>query len=157
MSRIELPIGDGVLVGDREGTGAPLLLLHGGPAIADYTDGLAVELNDTFETVRYTQRGTPPSTVGGPYSIETHMADALAVMDAQGWPTPGWRATRGAATWRCTSPSPIRSGCSGIVCVCPLGATPDLFTDMSATLARGMSARRSSGWTRSSSVAGTAS
>lgn len=140
MSRIEIPIGDEVLVGDREGTGAPALLLHGGAAISDYTDGLALELNGMFETVRYTQRGTLPSTVGGPFSIEAHMADALAVMDAQGW-RQAWVAGHswgGHLALHLAVAHPERL--LGVVCICPLGATPDLFSDMSAALAREMSA-----------------
>lgn len=139
MSRIQIPLDDGVLVGDREGTGAPALLLHGGAAIPDYTDGLAVELNDMFETVRYTQRGTPPSTVGGPFSIETHMADALAVMDAQGW-AKAWVAGHswgGHLALHLAVAHPERL--LGVVCICPLGATPDLFSDMSAAMEQGMS------------------
>lgn len=140
MPRIEIPIGDRVLVGDRAGTGAPALLLHGGPAVQDYTDGLALELNDMFETVRYTQRGTPPSTVGGPFSIETHVADALAVMDAQGW-SKAWvvgHSWGGHLALHLAVAHPERL--LGVLCIDPLGATPDIFTDMSATLAREMPA-----------------
>jgi proline iminopeptidase len=77
----EVPVAGGVLSGHRGGDGRPALLLHGGPAVPDYTDGLAEELDGLFSTFRYTQRGVPPSTVGPPYSIESHMADAMAVLD----------------------------------------------------------------------------
>ena len=76
-----VPIGDGALAGHRGGDGPPALLLHGGPAWSDYTEGCAAELDGLLQTHRYTQRGAPPSTVGGPYTIETHIADALAVLD----------------------------------------------------------------------------
>src|SRR5262245_18851654 len=69
------------LPGHREGTGRPALLLHGGPGLSDYMGPLAQELDGLFETFRYTQRGTPPSTSGPPYNVETHVADAIAVLD----------------------------------------------------------------------------
>jgi pimeloyl-ACP methyl ester carboxylesterase len=77
----ELEIGDGRLHGHFGGRGIPALLLHGGPGLPDYTEGAAEELADLFTTIRYTQRGTLPSTVGGPYTVETHIADALAILD----------------------------------------------------------------------------
>jgi proline iminopeptidase len=80
----EVQVGDGSLVGCAAADGAPALLLHGGPAIPDYMGPVALELEGLFATMRYTQRGVPPTTVGGPYSIESHMDDALAVLDARG-------------------------------------------------------------------------
>jgi pimeloyl-ACP methyl ester carboxylesterase len=77
----EIEIGDGRLHGHFGGRGIPALLLHGGPGLPDYTEGAADELASLFTTIRYTQRGTLPSTVGGPYTVETHMADALAILD----------------------------------------------------------------------------
>ena len=79
----EVRVGDGALVGCAAPDGAPALLLHGGPAIPDYLGPCALEFEGLFATIRYTQRGVLPSTVGGPYSIESHMGDALAVLDAR--------------------------------------------------------------------------
>jgi len=79
-----VPVGDGALAGHRGGEGPPALVLHGGPAVTDYTSGLAAELAPCLTTFRYTQRGVPPSEVGPPYSIESHTADAIAVLDAFG-------------------------------------------------------------------------
>ncbi len=79
--RFELPIDSGALVGARSGTGAPALLLHGGAAIPDYLGDCAELLDGLFETIRYTQRGTPPSGGDPPYTIEAHMDDALRVLD----------------------------------------------------------------------------
>ena len=78
----ELPVAGGALRGHRGGSGAPALLLHGGAAVPDYTGGCAALLDGLFETIRYTQRGTPPSSGAPPYTVETHMADALAVLDS---------------------------------------------------------------------------
>ncbi len=80
----EVQVGDGSLVGCASTEGEPALLLHGGPAIPDYLGPCALELEGLFATTRYTQRGVPPSTVGAPYSIESHMDDALAVLHARG-------------------------------------------------------------------------
>jgi pimeloyl-ACP methyl ester carboxylesterase len=82
--RVRIP--EGVLRGHRGGEGQPALLLHGGPAVPDYMGPCAAELDGLFTTIRYTQRGTPPSEGGPPYSIETHMGDALTVMEACGPP-----------------------------------------------------------------------
>jgi proline iminopeptidase len=77
----EIEIDGGKLQGHFGGRGIPALLLHGGPGLPDSTQGAADELSGLFTTIRYTQRGTLPSTVGGPYTVETHMADALAILD----------------------------------------------------------------------------
>jgi pimeloyl-ACP methyl ester carboxylesterase len=73
-------VADGRIVGWQAGSGPPVLILHGGP-LTDYTGGLA-QLLPQFRTIRYQQRGLPPSTLAPPYTIETHMADAVAVLDA---------------------------------------------------------------------------
>ena len=80
----ELPVDGGVLRGHRGGSGEPALLLHGGAAVPDYTGGCAELLDGLFSTIRYTQRGTPPSEGAPPYTVEAHMADALAVLDSLG-------------------------------------------------------------------------
>lgn len=65
----------------RKGTGEPALLLHGGPGLSDYTEGLAAELGSRFDTIRYQQRGLPPTTIRDPYTVEAHVSDAIALMD----------------------------------------------------------------------------
>ena len=74
---------DGPIAGHAGGSGAPVLLLHGGPAMTDYMDLLGPEL-DGWRWVRYQQRGVAPSAVTGPFTVERHVADALAVLDALG-------------------------------------------------------------------------
>jgi proline iminopeptidase len=74
---------DGPIVGSVQGTGAPLLLLHGGPAISDYMELLAPELAG-WRWVSYQQRGLAPSAVDGPFTVERHVADAVAVLDEAG-------------------------------------------------------------------------
>ena len=74
---------EGPIAGRVSGSGAPLLLLHGGPALTDYLDMLAPEV-DGWRAVRYQQRGLAPSAVSGPFTVERHVADAVAVLDALG-------------------------------------------------------------------------
>ncbi len=73
----------GELVGVRSGSGRPLLVLHGGPAVNDYSDWFAAELAG-WAALRYTQRGVAPSVTEGPFTIEQHVSDALAVLDQHG-------------------------------------------------------------------------
>lgn len=70
----------GKLIGVRSGWGRPLLVLHGGPAVNDYSDWFAGELAG-WDALRYTQRGVAPSATGGPFTIQQHVSDALAVLD----------------------------------------------------------------------------
>lgn len=53
--------------------------------MSDYLDSLATELVGMLTTARYQQRGLAPSVVDGPRDIDTHVADAVAVLDALGW------------------------------------------------------------------------
>lgn len=70
----------GKLIGTRSGWGRPLLVLHGGPAVNDYSDWFAAELTG-WDAFRYTQRGVAPSVTEGSFTIEQHVSDALAVLD----------------------------------------------------------------------------
>ena len=70
----------GVIAGVRSGLGNPVLVLHGGPGVSDYTGLLAGELAG-WTAFRYTQRGVAPSTASGPFTIDRHVADAIAVLD----------------------------------------------------------------------------
>jgi proline iminopeptidase len=72
----------GVLGGSEAGDGQPALVLHGGP-MSDYTASLVEALPPGLRTIRYQQRGLAPSTVEGPFDIETHVADAVRVLDAR--------------------------------------------------------------------------
>jgi proline iminopeptidase len=73
----------GELIGVRSGSGRPLLVLHGGPAVNDYSDWFAAELAG-WDALRYTQRGVAPSVTEGPFTIEQHVSDAVAVLDQVG-------------------------------------------------------------------------
>ena len=135
----ELEIGDGTLHGHYSGKGAPALLLHGGPGLPDMTEGCAAELFDIFTPIRYTQRGTLPSTVGGPYTIESHMADALAVLDAfeldKAWAI--GHSWGGHLALHLVANYPERF--HGIVCIGTLGASLDVLPEFEENLLRDLS------------------
>jgi proline iminopeptidase len=132
----ELPVDRGVLRGHRGGCGAPALLLHGGAALPDYTGGCAEVLDGLFATMRYTQRGTPPSECGPPFTIEAHMADALAVLDAFGLER-AWaigHSWGGHLALHLLVAHPARL--LGVLCVDPLGADRTVFDDYEQMLHR---------------------
>jgi pimeloyl-ACP methyl ester carboxylesterase len=134
----EHPIPGGVLRGHRGGSGAPALLLHGGAAIPDYTADCARALDGLFSTIRYTQRGTPPSDADGPYTVETHMQDALAVLDAFGLER-AWaigHSWGGHLALHLLAAHPERL--LGVLCIDPLGADGSVFPEYQANLGRGM-------------------
>ncbi len=81
---LEIPVPGGVLHVWRQGSGPPVLVLHGGPGLSEYTEPLVGELEDAFTVYRYQQRGLAPSTTSGPFDIETHVADAVAVLEGIG-------------------------------------------------------------------------
>jgi pimeloyl-ACP methyl ester carboxylesterase len=74
---------DGSITGSLVGDCPPVLVLHGGPGLSDYTAPLAAEL-DGFRMIRYQQRGLAPSVTSGPFDVSQHVADAVAVLDAAG-------------------------------------------------------------------------
>jgi pimeloyl-ACP methyl ester carboxylesterase len=71
----------------RRGAGPRcLVLLHGGPGLSEYTaelgEWLADGLGDDWTVVRFQQRGLAPSTTSGPFTVEQHVSDVIAVCDA---------------------------------------------------------------------------
>ena len=132
----ELPVDGGALRGHRGGEGRPALLLHGGAAIPDYLGDLAEQLDGLFSTLRYTQRGTPPSEAPGPYTIESHMADALAVLDRFGLERDGRSATRGVGHLALHLAVAYPERVAGLLCINPLGADLSVFDDFEETLSR---------------------
>jgi proline iminopeptidase len=73
--------GAGPIAGHVSGAGPALLLLHGGPAITDYMEILGHEVAG-WRAIRYQQRCLSPSATDGPFTVERHVADAVAVLDA---------------------------------------------------------------------------
>jgi pimeloyl-ACP methyl ester carboxylesterase len=142
VQSFEVAVDGGVLVGSRVGSGPPALLLHGGPALPDYTGPCADELADVFSTIRYAQRGVAPSTVAAPYSIEAHVADAVAVLDALGVE----RAWVVGHSWGGHLALHVAVAHSdrldGVVCVNPLGARLDVLEEFKENLLRQLPADR---------------
>ena len=135
----EVGAAGGILHGHVSGNGSPALLLHGGPGLADYTAGCAAELDRTFTIFRYTQRGALPSTVGPPYSVETHMADAIAVLDAFGLEQ-AWaigHSWGGHLALHLAVAHPERL--YGVVCIDPLGASAKVIPEFQENLLRALS------------------
>jgi pimeloyl-ACP methyl ester carboxylesterase len=134
----ELPIEGGALRGEQAGAGEPALLLHGGAAVPDYMRTCAESLDGLFTTIRYTQRGTPPSEAAGPYTIESHMADALAVLDSFGIER-AWaigHSWGGHLALHLLVAHPERL--LGVLCIDALGADARVFGDYEANLKRGL-------------------
>jgi proline iminopeptidase len=73
-------VSGGPIAGSVDGEGPPLLLLHGGPGLTDYMGALDAETGG-WRRIRYQQRGLAPSTVAGPFTVESNVADAVAVLD----------------------------------------------------------------------------
>ncbi|HWE80872.1 MAG TPA: alpha/beta hydrolase [Gaiellaceae bacterium] len=133
----EVETSDGVtLVGHIGGNGSPALLLHGGPGLTDYTHGCAEELANLFTTIRYTQRGVAPSGVQGPYTVESHMTDALAVLDAfqlqKAWVIGHSWGGHLALHLAVAHPDRIL----GVVCIDTLGASNEVFDDFRSALTK---------------------
>lgn len=87
-NQLGVPVPGGTLTAWVDGEGDDVLVLHGGPGLSDYTASLVDELGPGRRAVRFQQRGLPPSLTDGPFSIERHAADAVAVIDAAGMARP---------------------------------------------------------------------
>ena len=130
----------GVIAAWQTASGPPVLILHGGPGWSDYTESLADELEDAFRVIRFPQRGLEPSTTSGPFSIEQHVADAIAVLDAAG----ADRAYVIGHSWGGHLAMHLaarhQDRLLGLVLVDPLGAVPDGgLSDLGAILVERMS------------------
>lgn len=125
----------GAIAAWQAGSGSPVLLLHGGPGLSDYTEPLAAELDDAYTVIRYQQRGLAPSVRSGPFDIEQHVADAIAVLDAAG----AGRAYVIGHSWGAHLAMHLavrhQDRVLGLVAADPLGAIPDGgFSDMEQNL-----------------------
>ena len=82
-------IGSATLYYDRRGSGEPLLLIQGMAGHRKiWGEPFLSELADTFDVVAFDNRGVGDSTdVPGSFSIADLAGDAIALMDALGWPS----------------------------------------------------------------------
>ncbi len=113
-----------------EGEGPPVLLLHGGPGVgAENLVSLVEELDGVIDGVLPQQRGLSPSTLEGPRDVETHVADAIAVLDHLGWDR-AWligHAWGGHLGMHIAVAHPDRV--AGLIAIETLGAIPDGGSD----------------------------
>jgi pimeloyl-ACP methyl ester carboxylesterase len=116
----------GSIVGHRRGEGPSALLLHGGPGLSgEYTESLALELEDVLQTFRYQQRGQAPTTVCEPFDVEAHVDDAITVLDGLGLER-AWvvgHSWGGHLAMHIAAVRPERL--LGLIVIDPLGAVPD--------------------------------
>ena len=87
FTSLTVPVPGGEIFATRrgEGEGPPTPPLHGGPGIGEHLVSLVEELDGLIDGVLPQQRGLEPSTLVGPRDVETHVADAIAVLDHLGW------------------------------------------------------------------------
>jgi proline iminopeptidase len=133
--RITITTPDGDIGAWAGGSGTETaVLLHGGPGMSEYLDTLSPIVGRRFRTIRYQQRGLPPTTIGGPYTVETNVADAAAVIDAQA----GGRAWVVGHSWGGHLALHLRTACperiAGAVIIDPLGAYVDVMAEFGKNL-----------------------
>lgn len=76
----------GALSGWVLGDGPPVLAVHGGPGMNyDYLDDAVVELATSYRVATFQQRGLPPSTEEGAFTVAEAVADLAMVLDALAW------------------------------------------------------------------------
>jgi pimeloyl-ACP methyl ester carboxylesterase len=81
-----VPTQSGELSGWLSGEGPRVLAIHGGPGLNyDYLDDAVMELAAHYQVATFQQRGLPPSTEQGEFTIDEAVADLAAVLDGLGW------------------------------------------------------------------------
>jgi proline iminopeptidase len=137
--RITIATPDGDIAAWTGGTGTETaVLLHGGPGLSEYLDTLSPLCGHRFRTIRYQQRGQAPTTIGEPYTVEAHVGDAAAVIDAQA----GGRAWIIGHSWgghlalHMLTAYPERI--AGAVIIDPLGANMDVMEEFGQNLQAGL-------------------
>ena len=90
MSPPDFEVRDGELqfAGWTADHGPQVVILHGGPGLSEYTEGLLPELVEGYAVVRFQQRGLAPSTTAGPFDVETQVQDVIRVLDGLGLARP---------------------------------------------------------------------
>ncbi|MGC4110100.1 MAG: alpha/beta fold hydrolase [Nocardioides sp.] len=78
--------GTGALSGWTAGEGPRVLAVHGGPGMGyGYLDDAVAELAPAYAVATFQQRGLPPSTETGEFTVDEAVADLVAVLDGLGW------------------------------------------------------------------------
>lgn len=116
----------GTLSGWTAGDGPRVLALHGGPGMGyDYLDDAVTELATRYRVATFQQRGLPPSTEDGEFTIAEAVADIAAVLDALGWDTAHLMGHSWGGHLVFHAALAIPERISGVLSVDPLGAVGD--------------------------------
>ncbi|HVT65535.1 MAG TPA: alpha/beta hydrolase [Mycobacteriales bacterium] len=120
------PVEGGHIGGWSDGSGEPVLLLHGGPGMrATYLASLADEFGVGFRTVIFQQRGLAPSMTGGPFDIPTALADIVSVLDHLGIDRTYLVGHSWGGHLAMHAAVRLADRLKGVLCVDPLGAVGD--------------------------------
>jgi len=85
-SPFRVPTASGDLVGWVTGAGPRVLAIHGGPGMSyGYLDDAVLELAARYRVATFQQRGVPPSTEAGDFTVAEAVADVVAVLEGLGW------------------------------------------------------------------------
>jgi proline iminopeptidase len=141
--RITIATADGEIAAWTGGAGTETaVLLHGGPGLSEYLDTLSPIVGRRFRTIRYQQRGQAPTTIGGPYTVDAHVADAAAVIDDQA----AGRAWVVGHSWGGHLALHLLAACperiAGAVIIDPLGAHIDVMEEFGQNLRAGLDDER---------------
>ncbi|WP_107766435.1 alpha/beta fold hydrolase [Nocardioides terrigena] len=128
--------GTGDLTGWVAGDGPPVLAVHGGPGLGhEYLDGLVEELASRYRVATFQQRGLPPSTEQGDFTVAEAVTDLVAVLDHLGWATAYLMGHSWGGHLAFHAAAAIPGRLDGALAVDPLGAVGDGgAADFGATL-----------------------
>jgi proline iminopeptidase len=134
---------EGTIAGWREGDGDTVaVLLHGGPGLSDLLESLAELLGDDLTTIRFQQRGLPPTTIREPYTVEANVADAAAVIDQAA----GGRSWIVGFSWGGHLALHMLVACperiAGAIIIDPLGAFVEVMEEFGQNLTRSLDAEQ---------------
>jgi proline iminopeptidase len=118
------------------------VLLHGGPGLSDLLESLAELLGDDLTTIRFQQRGLPPTTIREPYTVEANVADAAAVIDQAA----GGRSWIVGFSWGGHLALHMLVACperiAGAIIIDPLGAFVEVMEEFGQNLTRSLDAEQ---------------
>jgi pimeloyl-ACP methyl ester carboxylesterase len=116
----------GALSGWVAGEGPRVLALHGGPGMNyDYLDDVLTEIAARYRVATFQQRGLPPSTEQGEFTVAEAVADIVAVLDGLGWQTAYLMGHSWGGHLAFHAAAGIPGRLAGVLSVDPLGAVGD--------------------------------
>jgi pimeloyl-ACP methyl ester carboxylesterase len=116
----------GELSGWMTGDGPRVLAIHGGPGMSyDYLDEAVAELAARYQVATFQQRGIPPSTEQGDFTVAEAVADIVAVLDGLGWETAYLMGHSWGGHLVLHAAASVPGRLAGVLSVDPLGAVGD--------------------------------